>query len=208
MKRVTTDLEIAEKIYKRRKEVIENIDQESIDVYLWLKDAHEKGNIKNNFIFQFVFRSYYGLDRAGLSKAQKKKFFELLVKKETDLRIILRKLSELPNRQNQNTVQFSFATKLLHTIDDSKPIFDAKVSVVVHKAVTGSSVEEKIESAEKLYNDLENLYLGLIENEKVREVIKGFKSRFGLGPKNMTEQKILDFIIWSLGSLLVKKIKK
>ena len=205
MKITTTDLEIAEEIYKLRKEVIKNIDQESIDVYLWLKNAHEKGNIKNDHIFQFIFRSYYGLDRAGLSNAQKEKFFELLAKKETNLSIILRNLSKLPNLQNQNAVQFSFATKLLHTIDNSKSIFDSQVSAVIHRRVTGNSVEEKIESAEKLYNYLENLYIELIENEKVREVIKGFKSRFGLGPKNMTDQKILDFIIWSLGSLLVKK---
>ena len=79
---------------------------------------------------------------------------------------------------------------------------------MIHRAVTGGSIEEKIESAENLYNDLENLYLGLIENEKVREVIKRFKLQSRLGPKNMTKQKILDFLIWSLGDLQNKKMLK
>lgn len=200
MKKVI-DLEIAEEIYRRRKEIIENVDQEIIDVYLWLKNAYEKGNVKKNLVFQFVFRSYYGLDRTGLSEAQKTKYFELLSKKETDLKTILRELYELPNLMNRNAVQFSFATKLLHTIDNSKPIFDAKVSAVIHRAVTGNGVEERIESAEKIYTYLENLYSRLAGNEKVQGVIKRFKSRFGLGPRSMTDQRILDFLIWSLGDL-------
>ena len=53
-----SNFEIVEKIYKKREEIIDNIDQESVDVYLWIKNEYEKNgdNIRGNKVFQFVFR--------------------------------------------------------------------------------------------------------------------------------------------------------
>ena len=76
------NLEIAEEIYRRHEEIISNISRESVDVYLWLRDEYKKGNIKNNTVFQFVFRSYYRLDRAGLGKKLKKRYFKNFLRRE------------------------------------------------------------------------------------------------------------------------------
>ena len=95
----------------------------------------------------------------------------------------------------------SFATKLLHTLDNSKPIFDAEVSAVINKRVTGNIKEEKIKSAKDIYAYLENLYLVLVGNEKIQEVIKEFRAKFSVDTKRITDQKVLDFLIWSLGKL-------
>ncbi len=194
------NLEIAEEIYRRHEEIISNISRESVDVYLWLRDEYKKGNIKNNTVFQFVFRSYYRLDRAGLGKKLKKRYFELLDAKEDNLEFILNELHKIPRERGDNTVQFSFATKLLHTIDNSKPIFDDEVSVVIHKKVAGKN-KERIESARKIYAYLENFYSEFIGNVKIQKVIKKFKSKFDIDAKRISEQKILDFLIWSLGKL-------
>ena len=184
------NLEIAEEIYRRHEEIISNISRESVDVYLWLRDEYKKGNIKNNTVFQFVFRSYYRLDRAGLGKKLKKRYFELLDAKEDNLEFILNELHKIPRERGDNTVQFSFATKLLHTIDNSKPIFDDEVSVVIHKKVAGKN-KERIESARKIYAYLENFYSEFIGNVKIQKVIKKFKSKFDIDAKRISEQKIL-----------------
>lgn len=203
-----TDLEIIEEIYKRRGEIISNISSESASVYLWLKDEYSKGNIKNNSVFRFVFRSYYGLDSAGLSDKQKTEYFALMANGETDLETILNELYKWPTLRNKNSIQFSFATKLIHTIDTSKPIFDTEVSAVIHKAVTGNSKETKIESAKNIYAYLENLYLMLVENPKIKEVMKESRSKFSAGTKKITDEKVLDFLVWSLGKLKRKKSKE
>ncbi len=196
-------LEIIEKVYERWDEIISNINSESIDVYLWLGNEYNKGNVKNNLVFQFVFRSYYGLDSAGLTDEQKKCFFELLADKEVSLEKILEELYELPTlrKKNKNTIQFSFATKLLHTINNNKPIFDAKVSAVIHKNKRGNDRESKIKSCLEIYNFLKNLYSDLLNNEKIKKLISKFRSKFDVTENQMTDIKILDFIIWSLGNL-------
>ena len=205
MKKVT-NLEIIEEIYKRQDEIISSISRESVDVYLWLKDEYKKGNVKDN-LFQFVFRSFYGLDNAGLTNKQKMKYFELLANKETNLETILHELYELPTLRRKKSIQFSFTTKLLHTIDNSKPIFDKEVSAVIHKTRTGNNKEEKIKSAKNLYAYLEDLYPKLIGDKKVQKVINKFrsKSEFGDDAKTISDQKVLDFLIWSLGKLKRKK---
>ena len=197
------NLETIEEIKKRQDEIISVISRESIDVYVRLKNEFEKGNIESNQVFQFVFRSYYRLDGAGLSDEQKKEYFKMLAHGESDLENILSNLYKIPTLRSRATIQFSFATKLIHTIDNSKPIFDAEVSTVIHKVVSGNSKEEKIESAKSLFIFLENFYLEAIKNKEMQAIIKKFRIKFSADSKKMSDYKVLDFLIWSLG-----KIKK
>ena len=55
-------------------EIIENIDFESIEVYNFLKSQFEMSNVTENYLFQFVFRSFYRLDNAGLTPKFKIEF--------------------------------------------------------------------------------------------------------------------------------------
>ncbi len=125
----------------------------------------------------------------------------MLANKEIDLEKILNNLYKLPTLRNRNTIQFSFATKLLHTIDNSNPIFDAEISAIIYRAVLGNNKEEKIESAEIIFSYLKELYLKLIGNKKMQEIIKKFRTKFNVSKNMISDVKILDFIIWSLGKL-------
>ncbi len=195
------NLKIIEKVYRRQDEIMSKIDSESIDVYLWLKNEYNKGHVKNNLVFQFIFRSYYRLDSAGLTEKQKKHFFELMTDKKVNLEKVLDELYELPTLRKRKTIQFSFATKLLHTINNNKPIFDAEVSAIIHKSVSGNNKKSKIESCREIYDFLENIYLILVKEEKIKKVIFKFRSKFHITENQITDIKILDFMIWSLGKL-------
>ena len=192
---------IVNEILRMEKEVFSNISLESISVYVFLKNEYEKGNIKDNTLFQFVFRSYYRLDNGGLGDDLKKKYFELLADKQNDLRKILLELYSIPNIRNLQAIQFSFATKLLHTINNNNPIFDAKVSRVFTKRVSGSSMEEKIDSCLEIYEFLKNMYSMLIVDEQIIILISDFREKFSVKKNDISDIKILDFIIWSLGKL-------
>lgn len=197
--------EIIEDILDNEKDIFEKIKIESISVYLFLKKEYKKGKIKENTLFQFVFKSFYALDGAGLSDQLKTRYFELMAKGENDLNNILVELYELKNRRDQKTIQFSFATKLLHTIDESRPIFDSEVAAVIHCEVKGKTPEERIESCINIYTEMCTLYGEVLENESIKKIILKFRNWFNLNEKEISDVKVLDFIIWSLGKIIKGK---
>ncbi len=75
---------ICKEINRYKKEIFENIKKEDIAIYLWLMDAYNQGEYlrdRSKYPFQIVFKSFYGMNRAGLSKNAVEKFFELLENK-------------------------------------------------------------------------------------------------------------------------------
>lgn len=153
------------------------------------------------------------MDNAGLSKDIKCYFFYLLEKREANLEYILSELYEIPTLKGKNTMQFSFATKLLHTIDNDKPIFDSRVKSTLQIKSKGSGKhsdkDTKIRSCIEIYDSLEQWYVKLKENEKVKNFISKFKLKFRIDKEKISDTKILDFIIWSLGKLKeMHKIKE
>lgn len=196
---------IIKEILEKQKEILSRINKESVVVYLFLKNEYKKGDIKNNSLFQFVFRSYYRLDSAGLSDKQKTEYFKLLANGEDNLKTILDNLYELPSLKTNNTIQFSFATKLLHTIDNGKPIFDAEVAIVFGKSRQGKTKEEKIKSCLGIYEFLGSMYSDLLKDERIKELISKFRSKFSVDKNKISDIKVLDFIVWSLGK--IKNIK-
>lgn len=200
-----TGAEIVKEIIFREKDIFEKIKPESISVYLFLKKEYKKGNIEKNYLFQFVFKSFYALDGAGLSEQLKTRYFELMSEGKLELEDILTELYEIKNRREQKTLQFSFTTKLLHTIDESKPIFDSEVSAVVHTKVKGKTLEQRIKSCINIYTEIDILYKELLEDKNIKKILLKFKNRFSLNKDDISDAKILDFIIWSLGKILKKK---
>lgn len=197
--------QIIKEIDEKQEDILSNLNFESIAVYSFLKDEYIKGDILSNFVFQFVFRSYYRLDNAGLSDEIKSRFFELLAEKQTNLGTILLELHKTQTLEGKNTIQFSFATKLLHTIDNNKPIFDSGVSILTNIKPKGSDRDTKIRSRIEMYESLEKLYAELKEDYKIKKVISKFRSKFKADDKQISDTKILDFIMWSLGKLKKKK---
>lgn len=122
--------------------IVRDIGRESIDVYRFLSDRFLQSNVSSDTIFQFVFRSFYRLDNAGLTDIFKTRYFELLEanrrNESIDLTSIVTELYEFPNRKSHNTLQFSFATKLANTVNCSYPIYDSKVGLMFDFQVPGS----------------------------------------------------------------------
>ena len=196
--------ELIQQIDEKQDDILSNLDCESIAVYSFIRNEYAKGNIQENFVFQFVFRRAYGLDNAGLSDEMKKRFFELFAEKQTDLKTILSHLYEPLTKKGHHSIQFSFATKLLHTIDNSKPIFDKEIESLTYSRPKHSDKDIRIQSYIELYNKLERLDAELLKNEKVQRVILKFRQKFGVDKEKISDVKSLDFIMWSLGKIKEK----
>ncbi len=199
--------ELVKEIASKKGKILSRIDEESIAVYLFLKKEYEKGNIGDNKIFQFMFKSFYGMNNAGLGDKLKARYFKLLEREEDDLGTILSELHKIETSRKVKSVQFSFATKLLHTINDKLPIFDTEVSKAIHCGITGNDKDKKIASAMRIYKVMqEELYPHLLDNKQIKRIITEFKNKFK-NTGEMSEAKILDFILWQLGKMLKEGVK-
>jgi len=192
---------IIQQIDKRQDEILSNLDSESIAVYSFIKTEYARGDIQKNYVFQFVFRRFYGLDNAGLSDEMKTHFFELFAEKQTNIGIILSDLYEIPRIDKKKSMQFSFATKLLHTIDNSKPIYDTEIGSLTYSKPKPSDKNTQIQNYIELYNNLERLDAELLKDEKIQRVISEFRLIFHVDREKISDVKALDFIMWSLGKI-------
>lgn len=190
-----------------KEDIVKNVGQESVSVFLWIQKQVRMGRV-NDPVFQFVFRSCYQLDGAGLSDAQKVKYFKLMGTKECELKTILNELYEIETRKGTQTIQFSFATKLLHTWDNTIPIYDSRVSEVIGCHVKGGDKETKLDSCTKILEEMKVLYKELLQESKVKEIIKLFHKKYDTQSDTILDAKVLDFLIWTLGKMKIDEKKK
>lgn len=202
---------IAAWIENHSSEIVNNLEQESIDVYNFLKEEFEKSDVTKNHLFQFVFRSFYRLDNAGLTPEFKKEYFCILeenrYKNEFELEKIIKKLYNFPNRKGQPTLQFSFATKLINTIDDTFPIYDSKVAKMFQfNRPNHSNFDKKLIKYQEQLDEIKSGYNQILNSNLIPTTIQEFDNKF-INHK-LTNIKKLDFIFWSAGKIKESNSKK
>ena len=202
---VMTDiLKITQWIDDNSKSIIANIDQESIDVYNFIKDEYSATNVVDNLLFQFVFRSFYRLDNAGLTPEFKKEYFAIMQEyrneAELDFKDVLSRLYAFPNRRGYNTVQFSFVTKLFNTIDGSIPIYDSEVAKMFSMTRPyNKEFEVKLTKYLIQLDRIKEGYRYIRDNDLLKDAIFLFDEVFT--KHNLSDMKRLDFIFWSAGKV-------
>jgi hypothetical protein len=205
--RVGMVLEVPAWVEQRATEILEQLDPESIAVYLFLcnrfaSDDHDPATDK---LFQFVFRSFYKVDNAGLTPEFKKRFFELLSAARSagtaDVSTIVTDLWRIPNLQEKNSIQFSFATKLAATICSKNPIYDSEVASVFgfrrpdYKKPFGKRLDEYL----VFYSRLQTTYEQVLDEDVLNPIRTRFRAQFGCSEEEVSEHKALDFIFWAAG---------
>ncbi len=205
--------EICDFLETNAEDIVENLNEESIAVYdLIRKDFLTKKNLTANLIFQFTFRSFYKLDSAGLTYDFKKEYLSIFERNKFNTSInikeILLELSSIPNFKGSKTVQFSFVTKMAHTINNDYPIYDNEVITVFgfKQPYYISNIDKKINKYIEQYEQIQNTYTSIIKNNLLKTCFIEFNKKFSV--YNISDIMILDFIFWSAGKLLnIQKIK-
>lgn len=166
--------------------------EESIRVYEWL-EAHKEE--PENPVFQFVFRSYYRIDNAGLTSAWKVRYFEFLDQREGGLGTILEGLYHIPTTRKLKSLQFSFATKLLHTLDSRRPIYDSKVAELLGLPVKkGKDFAANIDTCVAVYEELREAQQQLLRDDGIKNQVAALKALY---KSRISNEKALDFLLWS-----------
>ncbi len=169
-------------------------------LYFYIKSVFAQNNpISNNTEFKEKYKSFYVMRTAGLSQQHFEKYFELLDRHETSLETILNELYVIKTLKQLNSLQFSFATKLLHTLDNNLPIYDNQVKKTLGLPAPydySDSNDKKMRSLLSYYEKLKKIYRQLLEKEPVKKLIGDIRKELGWTAEKINDVKILDFILW------------
>lgn len=202
-------MDISGLINNNSENIVSNIKQESIDVYLFLKKRFSENNVNEDYLFQFLFRSFYRLDNAGLTDDFKSKYFELLQihrsDKSIDIPALVKILYEFKTLKNVNSIQFSFVSKMVNTIDDSMPIYDSEVARMFEFRVpyTYKDTYQRINKYMEFYAKLSKQYNEFIAKSSLKTALSCLNSNLN-GISSLSENKKIDFLVWSAGKLEYK----
>ena len=171
----------------------------NISDYICLKKRYNKFGSKDK-IFQAKYCIYYKF--RGINN-QIGNYFNLMEKKERNLNSILNRLGK------DKKVHFSFTTKLIHTLDNSKPIYDKHISeeLKLSKPYYNKNIDKRILRRGEIYEELKHKMYCLLSNEDIKKVILEFREKFCITDKEINNLKVLDSIIWSLYNIRRGKAK-
>jgi len=188
-------------------EIVAAIGRESVEVYGFLSDEFARGSVSENYVFQFAYRSFYRLDNAGLTPAFKREYFVLLEETrntaEIDLSRLARKLFGIPNHKGQQSLQFSFVSKLANTANSQYPIYDAEVARVFGFRAPHSykTFDVRLNEYTAFYNRLRGIYAAILDGNLLPGARQMFRDTYAAPLERIPEIKVLDFIFWSARKL-------
>jgi hypothetical protein len=196
------------KLRKYRQAVIAILDDEPIDVYLFLRDRFEAVcDCRGDRVFQFLFRSFYRLDNAGLSDDFKTAYFSLLQMnreaENVDLAAICRELSHHETKRGNQSLQFSFATKLAATINVNLPIYDSLVADVFefNPPCGIKEFDKRLDRFMSFYGMLQQIVNSLVNQADLNDPSTVLATKIGNWSK-VPKIKQVDFILWAAGKAL------
>ena len=159
-----------------------------IQPYVSLIHNFNEVNVAANMEFQRTYRRYWQLNAARLGEDFCKVYFALLeeLKQErnTGVDTVARRLWETPTHgDGRQSLQFSFASKLAHMLNNHLPIYDSLVESF-YFLPTGSATEKFEEKLQRLlasYKFLIAEYNRVLANGLLAYAIERFRAKFALG---------------------------
>ena len=188
---------------------VESFDKKSVSNYLdILKNPDQK-----------KFKSFYGMNVARLSSDYYEKYFEILDSKKVDGKEIGKKPEKMTDdailvaeylgqssltKDDKPKIYFSFATKLLHTINQDCPIYDSRLADFYFLPyILESDTEKKLEMYREQYDFLISEYKRIENENLLKPTLELFEEEIeGFGEISLTKK--IDFILWHVSSELRK----
>ena len=189
--------------------IIEEIPQEEIDLYIFIQRQFNKqksGAPGNKF--KKLFLLFYGVRisqiRTYFDKLFDSNLYNKLHKIENfdELEIIYEELLDYFHADSSK-YQYSYISKLVHTINPDFPIYDSFVEVALGLKESPDTEQRRKEFWSIIYMKIYNIYQIIIEKELLKEVIEDFSIKREITAMNNI--KILDFLFWGAGALIKKK---
>ena len=141
--------------------------------------------------FQRAFNWYYRIRR---NEAWRRQYYALFTKARDEHFSFEQIITEL--YQLTGNVEASFSSKMLATIDASKPIWDQYVLQNLGLELTGKTQKEKLQNAIDLYARIEGWYSDYLTTSEARDAIDTF-DRLLPDYAWVSDTKKIDCLLWS-----------
>ena len=187
---------IAKTICQMQSGIMNRLDIKMFGTYFWLQNSLQKRNISTDLEYQRKFAGYYRM--RFVSPKYRSRFFEVFEAAKLQTAPSFRAVSEALFYVDGKH-EFSFITKMLHTIDPHRPIYDSQVDAAlgIHRTYQ-SDFETKLRRDEEILSHLSALYQELAALPDMAEPLAAFDRIFST--QKMSAEKKLDFIFQNIGS--------
>ena len=188
---------ILEKIRQNQTAIMKKLNPKVLATYCWLQDNLHKRNVAVDTEYRKKFSGYYRM--RFVSQEYRDQFFELFeeIKSESSpsFRVVSQKLFQVDGKH-----EFSFITKMLHTIEPSRPIYDNQVDIAleIHRYYQ-PNFEEKLRQDEHILAQISADYRELASSPGMIELLAEFDKI--IPGHTMSAEKKIDFILWALGGI-------
>ena len=188
---------ILEKIRQNQTAIMKKLNPKVLATYCWLQDNLHKRNVAVDTEYRKKFSGYYRM--RFVSQEYRDHFFKLFeeIKSESSpsFRAVSQKLFQVDGKH-----EFSFITKMLHTIEPSRPIYDSQVDIAleIHRYYQ-PNFEEKLRQDEHILAQISAAYRELASSPGMIELLAEFDKI--IPGHTMSAEKKIDFILWALGGI-------
>lgn len=205
-KKYKGDTEMYRHINQHIKALLDLLRKENhVQDYHHLMCAFAQTNAAKDEQFQRDYARFWAFG-PGVNGAWRTHYFNLLeeVRKRRELTPEQRPelLKEVCHKTSNNHrggtfLQFAFATKLVHMVDPTSPIFDCRVRAfyLLPHTNNGGTIKPRIDACLEVYKALEKEYARILDKHLLDESIALFRKEFRA--EKFTPIKVIDSLIWA-----------
>lgn len=176
--------------------IFAKIDPKMLSTYCWLMDNLHIRNIFTDQEYRKKFAGYYRM--RFVSQSYRDAFFTLFEQIKAYPSVPFEEVST-QLYQVDHKHEFSFITKMLHTINSTRPIYDSQVDAAlrIHRTYQ-TNFSKRLEQDAKILNEISAYYQDLKSAPQIKDVLTTFDQ---IAPMcKISTVKKLDFILWALGA--------
>lgn len=187
--------------------VVSTISPEHVTDYEWLLQNAGRAGMPD---FQKRYRRFWAMNAPRLSPAFHTTYFTTLtaaLSRPPTLSSVAETLHAASARRNgQKSLQFSFATKLLHMTNQHSPIYDSQVAAFYfflepeRNPKDPNDIQRRISELVTFHDFLKQEYARVLQNNLLATAIQEFRVR--LNAQRFTDEKVVDSLIWAFVGLL------
>lgn len=175
--------------------------------YLDLRRQMSRVNVATDAAFQRKYRAYWRMNVTQLGAGFYAQYFARLENSKSgeiaDVNETIREIAVLSDTTERPSLQFSFATKFVNTVDPRAPVYDSFVSAFFFFVPPASDqpVDGRLDSLLEFYDFLRGEYTRVIDRGLLDTAIRRFREHFAVD-ETFHNERVVDLLVWSFASLL------
>jgi hypothetical protein len=175
--------------------------------YLDMRRRMKDVNVATDYAFQRAYRTYWRMNVTQLGDTFYSQYFTRLESLKggeiADVNAAIREIAVLSDTTERPSLQFSFATKFVNTIDPRAPIYDSFVSSFFFFVPPASDhqVQSRLDELIAFYDFLRGEYKRVLERGLLDQAVGRFREHFAVD-SDFCNERVVDLLVWSFASLL------